>query len=217
MTRDGVRGERAWARIRPARAHDAVALERLHTRTWREAYWGALPDRVAATGLYDAAAWRATIARTRSPQGRDAAVLVAEGGGDAPKAEGGLLGFTVVGPASSAQNPGRRLGRDDPSSRRWASEVFMLYVLAAAQRRGVGRDLLRGCARHAGARGLFTLGLWCVADNQPARAFYEAQGGQPAGTRLHTVRGATTPVVGYRWDETGILELINGGSRHGVE
>ncbi len=211
MTGAGSLNDGATVRIRRARPDDAAALERLHTRTWREAYWGALPDRVAATGLYDAAAWRATIARTRRPEGRDSAVLVAETAVRATESGDALLAFAVAGVASTAS------GRAGASSRLWDAEVFMLYVLGGAQRQGVGRRLLSGCAHHAVSRGFFTLGLWCVTDNHPARAFYEALGGQPAGKRLHTMRGVETPVAGYRWDDARLAALLESGSVDGVE
>ena len=42
-------------------------------------------------------------------------------------------------------------------------------------------------------------------ENGPARAFYEALGGRPAGARRDHVGGRETPVAGYVWTDPSRL------------
>jgi ribosomal protein S18 acetylase RimI-like enzyme len=175
--------------VRDAEAEDARAIGALHVRTWRESYWGVLPD---ATVLRETVEGRAGFWRTHlhrlalNPELRDESVVVAQG------ARGALVGFAWCGEARSPHTE-------------WDGEIFMLYVLHAAQRRGVGRLLMTKAAANLIRRGFFRVGLWVLEDNGPARAFYEAMGGRPTGAnRRHGPAGAET-VTGYAWDDAGVL------------
>lgn len=189
--------------LRHSELSDAAALAAVHERTWREAYWGALPDAASDSGLYSARHWRDVMAAARRPEGRDHALLVADAQADdderaADDAPSGLVGFVMAGEADARDG-------EQPS---WDGEVFMLYVLDALQRRGIGGALLSAAGRHLASRGFFSMGLWCVADNGKARAFYEALGAARAGSRMHQMRGTATLVVGYRWDEHALADVI---------
>lgn len=175
-------------RLRRAGPEDAELLARLDARTWREAYWGALPDAVGLASTRDERAWATILQRARRAEGRDQTILLAELGGR-------MAGFVWAGPP-------RREGR-----RELEGEIYMLYVLDAAQRRGVGRALMAGAARAQVQRGLFGLSLWVVAENGPARAFYEALGGLRAGESVQNVASVSVPVVCYRWPDAWKLFL----------
>ena len=54
------------------------------------------------------------------------------------------------------------------------AEIYALYVLQAQQRRGVGRALVRACARHFVRHGCFGFYLWVLKANR-ARLFYESR------------------------------------------
>lgn len=176
--------------VRPAASRDGATLARLHERTWREAYWGSLPDAVALGEARDATYWAAAASRIgKDARARDHALLLAE----VERAEE-PIGYAWAGPAR---------GRDEP----WDGEVYMLYVLAAHHRRGVGRALIGAAAAHLVRRGFFHLGVWVVEENGPARAFYESLGGRLAAKGAQTVRGVRVPVVGYSWED-GALGLF---------
>jgi ribosomal protein S18 acetylase RimI-like enzyme len=176
-------------RVRDAAAEDARAIGALHVRTWRESYWGVLPDSTVLRETVEGRAgfWRTHLHRLAvNADLKDEGVAVAEG----PR--GALVGFAWCGEARS-------------SHAEWDGEVFMLYVLHAAQRRGVGSLLLEKAAMSLVRRGFFRLGLWVLEDNGPARAFYEAMGGRlTAARRRHGPGGAET-VVGYAWEAGDLL------------
>jgi ribosomal protein S18 acetylase RimI-like enzyme len=175
--------------VRDARIEDAAALGALHARTWREAYWGVLPDHMIARETAEGRArwWRSYLARlTSSPRMRDESVAIAV------EPDTAAAGFAWSGPARSADAE-------------WDGEIYMLYVLQVAQRRGLGRNLMAAAARRLVSRGFFSLGLWVLDDNGPARAFYEALGGRPAGMRHDHVGGRETPVAGYVWTDPSCL------------
>ncbi len=185
--------------LRPADAADAAPLQALHARTWREAYWAALPRASFEDGLYDETYWRRAIGLTRRADGADNAIVVAEEAASAAGGAGALVGFATAG-----------LARSGDQRAAWEGEVYMLYVLERIQRQGLGAALLAAAFRHLISRGLFSAGVWCLADNQRGRAFYEAMGGQPSGSRLQTVSGATTRLVAYSWDDEAMGTLMAG-------
>ncbi len=175
--------------LRDANPRDASALASLHVRTWRESYWGVLPDEAVQRETADGRArfWRAHLERLRvASDMRDESVAVAQA------RNGGLLGFTWSGAA--------RGGRAD-----WDGEIFMLYVLHAEQRQGVGRLLMAAAAQRLVQRGFFRIGLWVLEDNGPARAFYEALGGRSTGTRRQHGSSGSEIVAGYVWEDASVL------------
>jgi len=175
--------------LRDAQPDDARALAALHVRTWREAYWGVLPDAVVLRETVEGRArfWRTHLARIRlSRWSRDENVTLAE------EEDGGLVGFAWTGDARGPKAE-------------WDGEIYMLYVLAAAQRQGVGQALMAEAAKSLARRGFFRIGLWVLEDNGPARAFYEALGGGQTGVRR--VHGATSAetAAGYAWQDASVL------------
>jgi ribosomal protein S18 acetylase RimI-like enzyme len=180
--------------IRDALPSDARALGALHVRTWREAYWGLLPDRTVLRETVESRSrfWRAHLEILRGSEtflDEDVALAMEP---SESEAEGEAVGFVWTGAA--------RLREAD-----WEGEVYMLYVLNDAQRRGVGRALLARAARSLVRRGFFRLGLWVLETNGQARAFYEAQGGRPTGVRRLQAPGELGFVTGYVWEDAGVL------------
>ncbi len=167
--------------IEPAARQDADALAALYERTWRETYSGILPSVSAMAG--DARGpryWRHAIDQLgRHPLGRDAALHIAREGARP-------VGYAWSGP-----------GREDRAP--WSGEIYMLYVLADAQRRGVGRALMDACTGHLVQRGFFAFGVWCVEANARARRFYERLGGAEEGRSTQRVGGVHVNLVGYIW------------------
>lgn len=165
-------------RIRGARPADAAGIARVHVETWRLAYAGLVPDRhlLELTVEAQRERWRRQIARPGAGE-----VLVADGGG------AGILGF---GSSGSARHP-QALA---------SAEVYTLYVAGDYQGLGLGRGLLCQLLRGLHRRGHRAAYLWVLADN-PARFFYQAMGGRPAGRQRDAFAGALLPEEAYLWPD----------------
>ena len=171
--------EGAALRIRRAELVDARAIAEIVVAGWQGAYRGLVPDEfldsLSVAGRE--AAWREMLARD---------------------SEGGL-------PAWLAQRDGRAVGfvssgppRDEDVPLP-AAEVYAIYVLPEAWRRGVGRALLETATGHWRARGTDTLVLWVLEGNARARRFYEAMGWLPdGGLQLLEMAGAKLYEIRYR-------------------
>ncbi len=161
--------------VRRAARADADGIARVHVAAWRETYAGLLPQEMIDGQTLEerAALWRSLV----EPGGPT--VLVVE-------SEGEIVGFGSAGPAREPA-----LGT--------SGEVTAIYLLDPAKRRGAGRLLMRRLFDALAADGHETAGLWVLASNVPAIAFYEAMG----GTRGDAVKDAATPAllhVSYRFD-----------------
>src|SRR5260221_10004522 len=99
----------------------------------------------------------------------------------------GLLGLASCGPAR-VSNEGLE------------AEIYALYVLQSAQRRGVGRELVRAAARHFVRNGYFGFYLWVLKANR-ARLFYEALGGQEIGERTERLGSHPFAEIAYGWHD----------------
>ncbi|WP_218823732.1 GNAT family N-acetyltransferase [Inquilinus limosus] len=107
--------------------------------------------------------------------------LVAEVGG-------ALAGFGLAGP------PGDPAFGD-------RGEVKYLYVGSGFARRGLGRRLLAALAAAMARRGYAALGLGVVVGNDPAIAFYEAQGGRRIGAYIDPGPLWRSDNLLYVWDD----------------
>lgn len=85
-------------------------------------------------------------------------------------------------------------------------EFQAIYVLQAAQRRGVGRALMAEMARDLVSRGFQGGALWVLDGNRPARGFYEALGGHVIGAREdRRDKDLTLAEVAYGWASLGTI------------
>ena len=170
--------------VRAAAAGDAPAIARVHRESWRTTYAGILPLDVIArhAGHRSEAWWRRRLSQTAP----GAATWVAE------RASAGIVGLASCGEARAALQ-----GLD--------AEIYELYVLQGHQRRGVGRELVRECARHFVRHGLFGFYLWVLKANR-ARLFYEAIGGEAIAERTERLGKHDFGEVAYGWtDLTGLV------------
>jgi ribosomal protein S18 acetylase RimI-like enzyme len=142
--------------VRPAAVADAQAIAAVHVAGWRSAYAGLLPAGMLA-GL-DAGQW-AVRRRERLADPPDGVFeLVFEQGGQ-------VRAFVAGGPA-----------RDGGGIPGVGGEVYALYVDPGYQGRGAGTRLLEAAARRLAGAGFARATLWVLAENAPARGFYESQG-----------------------------------------
>jgi ribosomal protein S18 acetylase RimI-like enzyme len=170
--------------VRRATVDDGDSIERIRVETWRATYRGLLPDGIIDQ-LQPNVDRRRERLRSASPNDLN---FVAEDGPD------------VVGYAFAGQE---RTG--DPE---YAGEVYAIYVLPSAQGKGHGRALIRECARALAARGMTSLLIWVLRENQIGRGFYERLGGAAVREKpLEEFPGAEEHVeIGYGWKD--IRELV---------
>jgi ribosomal protein S18 acetylase RimI-like enzyme len=167
--------------VRPAGLNDAQAIAQVHVATWRSAYSGLLPDDflVSLSEAHYAERWTRVIAEGSSR------VYVVEG----PE---GIVGF-----ASG--------GRERAGESGFAGELYAIYVLDSAQRRGHGRELVRAVAGALREMELADMIVWVLRDNVAARQFYERLGGVYVRAQPITIGTATLEEVSYGW--TGLDEI----------
>jgi ribosomal protein S18 acetylase RimI-like enzyme len=165
---------------RPLAIDDAAELAAMHLQALRETYAAQMPESFFAavdlTALADT--WRAAPS-----VGTDVTLA--------------LLDTAIVGFVASGEGHGPALPQ--------MGEVYDIYVLARAQRRGIGRRLMAHAAKALAARGLTAAGLWVVEDNAPARRFYEALQGRPFKTRVDSMAGRTLRGIAYGWEALAVL------------
>jgi ribosomal protein S18 acetylase RimI-like enzyme len=161
--------------IRSATISDAREIARVHVSSWLSTYRGLLPDdfleSLSETNYTER--WKRVITEGTSK------VVVAEEGVD------------VVGFASG--------GRERAGERGFEGEIYAIYVLDDAQRRGVGRELVRAMVDGLRELGLGNMIIWVLRDNRSARDFYERLGGVYVRSQPITIGSATLEEVSYGW------------------
>jgi len=162
-------------KVRGAEAADAAAIAAVHVSSWRSTYRGLLADEFLASlsEMNYEERWKRVIAEGASK------VYVAEDGAE------------VVGFASG--------GRERAGETGFEGELYAIYVLDSAQRRGFGRELVRASVAGLRELGLGDMIIWVLRDNQPARAFYERLGGVYVRSQPITIGLATLEEVSYGW------------------
>ena len=155
--------------IRGAQPEDALAVARVHVRSWQSAYRGHLPDDhlagldpVARAERYSFGIDRADTPRT---------VLAVD------EDEGRVIGFATTGPCADAGSSGR-LG-----------ELYGLYVDPDRWRTGCGRQLMRAARARLAGLGFREAVLWVLDGNSRAESFYRADGWTRNGAERDEVLG----------------------------
>ncbi len=174
----------AYASVRRAQLKDADAIAAVHVTAWRESYIGLVPaEMLANLSVEDRARrWR-TILGEPDPEIRTVAFV-------ACVSDGAVVGFSSCGLQRSAELTGA--GFD--------GEFQAIYVLRAAQHRGVGRMLMDAMACSLAENGVQAGALWVLEGNQPACSFYDVLGGMVVARREDR-RGESTVFVevAYGW------------------
>lgn len=170
--------------VRAAGCGDAAAVARIHVDAWRATYRGLVPDAYLAALSYARREewWRGILCDGGLAVRRQCAFVADEPGGE-------VAGFAHGGLATG----------DEPD---FQGELYSLYLLPTAQRRGTGRALLTAVMARLAADGVTSLLAWVLAENQPARRFYEALGGVPVRSRTIEIGGAMLAEVAYGWSDT---------------
>jgi ribosomal protein S18 acetylase RimI-like enzyme len=90
-------------------------------------------------------------------------------------------------------------GRERAGETGYAGELYAIYLLEHAQRRGLGRELFRAVVEGLRGMELADLIVWVLRDNQPARRFYERLGGVYVRSQPITIGPGTLEEVSYGW------------------
>ncbi|PRP90027.1 Mycothiol acetyltransferase [Enhygromyxa salina] len=164
--------------VRLARPNDVAALARVHVASWHHAYRGIIaPHNLAHTNF------SRSVSRFRGyfwGGGQSLSALhVLEG-------EGGVLGYVNSGLSNS-----RELGV--------RGEVYELYLHPDAHGRGCGRKLLSAGLWALSGRRLLPAVVWVLAENHPARRFYERMRGREIAQGEVTTGDQVLAKVAYVW------------------
>lgn len=170
--------------IRPAQPPDAAGIARVQVDSWRTSYQGIIADSVLANLSYAEreAGW--TRALTEEADRLDFYVAEAE--------DGEIMGFALGGALRDAING-------------YNGELFAVYLLQKAQRRGCGRRLVKEVAGSMVERGFDAMVVWALKDNHPARRFYEALGGQLLTEKIIRIGEDDLTEVSYGWPDMRLL------------
>ena len=170
---------RRMVSIRSATQEDVFSISRLHIESWQTTYRGIVPNAYLASLSAEERAirWSARL----SGAGR---VLVAEESTE-------LIGFISGGPI---REPVR--GCD--------AELYAIYLLREAQRKGIGTRLLIELAKHLDNDGFKSMAVWVLEANSAIR-FYEGSGAARVATKNIEIGGALFPAVAYAWPSINTL------------
>ena len=165
--------------IRPATMSDAAAIAHVHVESWQTTYAGIMPDAYLASldETLRAKLWSEWLTG-------EALVLVAE-------LNGRVVGFAHAGPS-----------REPIQS--CDAELYSIYLLQDAQKRGSGTALLRAMAAALLQRKFVSMAVWVLEQNR-SRNFYERMGAKLVMSQVIDVGGVKLMEVAYAWPD---LQLI---------
>ena len=173
----------AW-NIRPAVVQDARAIAEAHVESWRSTYRGIFPEALL-NGLSvekRESFWRGSLA---AQEPSPAITLV---GSDV---RGNLVAFLSGGKERTGQ-----LGCD--------GEIYAIYLLEEAQRKGLGGLLVRQFVRDLEMLGLGSMAVW-VLDLNPSKRFYERLGAKVIGQKEIEQGGQPFTEVAYGWQSLKVF------------
>lgn len=171
--------------VRPATTEDAVAIARVHVDSWRTTYHGLISEEYLRNLSYEGQTARWT--RTLKQQNPLDAVYVAL------DCDQHIVGFAYG-------------GRERTGSKVYRGELYAIYLLASAQRSGLGRQLLLAIARHLVQQGISSMLVWVLATNS-ARDFYQAMGGKYVRIKMEAIGGEMLKEQAYAWKDLSTLPL----------
>jgi len=170
--------------VRPAIPDDAEGIATVHVKSWQESYVGLLPQEVLDRQSVPAR-YRTWAQYLGNPSDHRWVYVAID-----PVA--GIVGFAEA-------------TRCKPSRFGPTFEIPVLYILQSHARRGLGRRLMHALAGSLLSQGRGDIGLWSLANNRAARAFYEAIGGRLVASRAERERGGRNILAGYRWPSAAEL------------
>jgi ribosomal protein S18 acetylase RimI-like enzyme len=180
---ESIEESRAWAfvpylpmLIRAAAAADAMAVARVHVRSWQAAYRNLLPDEYLDQLRPEDRAQRYDFATADRAKPQTMVAL-----------EDGLIrGFATTMPSRDSDLPDY-------------GELCALYVDPECWGHGLGKALVSAASEQLAAQGFENALLWVLAGNVRADRFYRGDQWTPDGAqRTDTVWGVKVEEVRYR-------------------
>jgi ribosomal protein S18 acetylase RimI-like enzyme len=166
-------------------------MAQVHIASWQTTYGGKLPqDYINQFTLERRTAyWTAALQREGHQRGTFVAC----------NERGEVVGFAGCGPIRQPVQT-------------YDGELYVIYLLESAQRRGYGRALVHACAVHLTAIGLESMMLWVLRENEQALRFYAAMGGIDLGIeRAEVLAGTMVYERAYGWPSLRkTLEALEG-------
>lgn len=168
--------------IRAAVMEDASAIAHVHVESWRSTYAGIVPWAYLSSLDEElrATLWREWLAG-------ETVTLVAEW-------DGRVVGFAHG-------------GKNREPVEKCDAELYAIYLLQEAQKRGIGAALLQGMATALTGRDFKSMAVWVLEQNR-SRAFYEKTGARLAISRVIEVGGAKLMEVAYFWADMKSLARL---------
>jgi GNAT superfamily N-acetyltransferase len=173
--------------IRKAKLEDASTIATVHVAAWKETYRGIVSDEA----LDNLSIQRRTEQWVNS---------LSDEGHAFHRAFAAEMNGQVVGFASYGSPQVNDTGFD--------GELFALYILRAAHKRGLGRILVRAVMQAMRGIEWNSMMVWVLKDN-PARGFYERLGGEYLYEKPIAIGGETLMEAAYGWHD---LSRFQGGS-----
>lgn len=163
--------------IRKARVEDASAIATVHVAAWRESYRGIVKDDVLDSLSIQRRKeqWVNSLSDETHAYHR---AIVAE------------MDEQVVGFASYGLPQIKDSGFD--------GELFAIYILKAAHKKGLGRLLVRAVVNGLREMGCHSMMVWVLKEN-PARGFYERLGGEYLHEKPIEIGSETLMEAAYGW------------------
>ena len=194
----------AWT-IRKAEFDDAPGIGRIQLENWRVAYGEYLPEEYL-DGMSDvrhAAMWSEVLSQLE----RIGATFVAE------DEQAGIVAFAACAPERTVDQSGAVVAsegdaEEDDMANIKCGELGSIFVLPNWQRQGIGRGFVANVARHLAGHEFERLVVWVLNDD-PARGFYEALGGDACALREIEFVGNSLVQVCYQWLDISELVLID--------
>ena len=170
---------------RKPQPEEAEAFAALHVQCWREAYAEILPAELMATFSTEKRLpmWQASLVNP------ERFILGAY-------ADGIPVGFIISGPSDEKHIA-------DQDGHLWA-----LYIAASQHRQGIGRTLAYAATQHWHARGGSTITIGVLAENKPARAFYESLGAKLLKYSTYNWSGFDLQDCLYIWDDLAKIAKV---------
>jgi GNAT superfamily N-acetyltransferase len=166
--------------VRQANIGDAGAIAHVHVASWRTTYRGIVPEAYLDALDPEERTQRWQEWFLAAPM----SVFVAE---DAA----GIVGFANGGAIRG------KVGEYD-------AELYAIYLLQSAQRRGAGRSLAQALASALARKGFKSMLVWVLEQNS-AVTFYQRLGGVPVGRTVTQIGGVDLPEIALGWPRLDCL------------
>ena len=172
-------------KFRRPEPEEAETFAALHVQCWREAYRDIVPAELLAgmTPNKRLPMWQASLV---NPQ----RFVLGAYADDAP------AGFIISGPSDVKNIP-------EQDGHLWA-----LYITASQHRKGIGRQLVYAATQHWLDRGGKSMTIGVLAENKPARAFYESLGTKLLKYNTYNWDGCDLPDCLYIWDDLAKIAKV---------